>query len=433
MLFWPAAALITALVLTRIERQRDASRRPERERGAPPSAVDSDAGRYTAASKPAEVRTAPSVGGSSPRSSDVLFDEQAVPEVRLGAFEERLRRGNPRDLADARRFLQETPASLQLQALIRLARAPIPPERRRALLEWAARHASASAAVLAVQLLGADGDAGASAVLGALLADRAVPSVVRAEAARVLGAVGDSVAFEALARSVATEPDETVFEGVVAGLARFPFQEVRPLFESLLTDSARPEALRASAIEALAESSDPAAAEFLSRYLADSAAAVREAAAWALAAFEGEEAPDVVVQRAATRLAREEAPDVRKHLYEFLAESADSRVVLEEVAERVAAEPDPGAQFAGWLALSFRANEYDFLQDRLLEEALPAASSAALDESAPPARRLQAVMILSQVGGADARSVLERLRQSVDPRVVRAAESALARMKQTAP
>lgn len=182
--------------------------------------------------------------------------------------------------------------------------------------------------------------------LAGILADPIRSESVRIEAALGLGDLGTSAARDVLAKAFTSVAEDEVATQILNSLGRFPFAQVADLFGEYLAAPDTPVAMRVTAVEALAFSTQDAVPFLLGMAERDADADVRAASAWAISLHS-------LVQNLAptlTDLAQREAdPDVRRRLYEALLPQVN--IPAAQLLPTVLAEDDVAARVAGFNAI----------------------------------------------------------------------------------
>ena len=245
-----------------------------------------------------------------------------------------------------------------------------------------------------------------------LLNDPLRSSDIRSEAVTGLGNVNGAGAMQALAQAAMTLGDEDLVTQVLNAIGGRDFSETQSFFRQYM-GSAVSSDLRVAAIESLWQAKgDPTA--FLVGYISDSDAEVRASAAWAISATDatGNVGPQLLAS-----LQNEQDPDVRRRLYQALAnqESFDPSTTLALIQR----ENDPAARIAGMdlLASSLRNNPTPEVQSYFDQTAAPALKNAALTGETSQ-ERMAAVIALVRASTPSAMSALQDLaQQATDSRV----------------
>jgi HEAT repeat protein len=273
----------------------------------------------------------------------------------------------------------------------------------------------------AVQALAELGSPEAVGALTELLNDPLRSADLRSEAATGLGNINGPEARQALARASMTIGDEDVVTQVLNAIGRRDFSETQAFFRQYL-GSGVSSGLRVAAVESLAQAKgDPTA--FLAGYISDSNAEVRASAAWAMSATE---ATGKVGLQLLASLQGEQDPEVRRRLYQALAnqQSFDTSTALALVRR----ETNPAARIAGMdlLASSLRDNPTPAMQAFFYQTAAPALKNTALTGESS-SERIAAVMALVHASTPAAMSALQELaQQATDPRVQQSAAKIVA-------
>lgn len=244
-------------------------------------------------------------------------------------------------------------------------------------------------------------------LLGDVLLDENLSDRLRLEAAYALGQVKSPLAADLLYQGYEASKDDLFRqEELVAIMGSFPFPAVREEFQQLLyKPQAYPE-IRATAAEALGDSSGEAIAFLMDVAKNDADASVREMAAWA--AYYNSGTGQLGPKLAEMAMTEPEA-DVRRRLYE--AQLFQDKNEASKLLDLVRSEKDTQARVAGLLAVadsvgrgaaSVEASQ--FFRDR----AVPELEKAATGPNSLNVQ-LRAVMALQRAQTPQARQALARI------------------------
>ena len=271
----------------------------------------------------------------------------------------------------------------------------------------------------AVRGVALKGDAESAETLLKVLRDEQRPESVRTEAALALGDVNQPNVTPSLIKAMSEIQDEGIAEFILEGLGQKPLSETEEFFRNYLSSPDVSSDLRVAAVEALADAQgDPTS--LLMKYAADSDPEVRMAAGFALASTEEQGAAGAQLLGL---MERETDPQVRAKFYQALENQSD--VDFARVSGMVKNETDLGAKLAGLILLAQGLKANPDILNYFNQTGFAELKSAAL-AGGRLQDRLSATMTLRKINSAESLAALQELaKQSSDPKVVEAANSAL--------
>ena len=273
----------------------------------------------------------------------------------------------------------------------------------------------------AVRGVALKGDAEAVETLLKVLRDEQRAESVRTEAALALGDVNQPSVTPSLIKAMSEIQDEGIAEFILEGLGQKPLSETEEFFRNYLSSPDVSGALRVAAVEALADAQgDPTS--LLMKYAADSDPEVRMAAGFALASTDEQ---GTAGAQLLGLMERETDPQVRAKFYQAL--ENQSGVDFAKAFGMVKNETDLSAKLAGLnlLAHGSKTNPDPDIFNYFNQTGFTELKSAALTGERLQ-DRLSATMTLRKINSAESLAALQELaKQSSDPKVVEAANSAL--------
>lgn len=273
-----------------------------------------------------------------------FFDERLSLEERIALAKRLARDGSPAALAELHRAIQAAPPERQalLVQLIGQSGHPAAQAWLLSLLE----DKNERLVIAAMRGLSAMGGEEVTARFAKILADNTRAESVRVEAALGLGSIGTAEGRAALTKVFQqTAPGELAAQ-ILNSLGRFEFPTVAETFTHYLAAPETSGAMRVTAVEALAHSSEEAVAFLLEFAKSDADAEVRASAAWAISNHGAVEDAAPVLTALAER---ERAVDVRRRLYEALLPQEE--IPAQRLLPLVLAEQDIAARVAGFNVL----------------------------------------------------------------------------------
>ncbi|SPE56981.1 exported hypothetical protein [Verrucomicrobia bacterium] len=358
---------------------------------------------------------------SVPKLAKTLNDETQPLKARAAAAKALAAEGSYEAITALAGALPNSPDALR--AAIAQALGTSPSAQSVPMLAGMLSDASEAVALAAVRALADQGTPQAIASLSQSLFDLSTALNVRCETALALGSIDQPGIVDVLARATTGITDEDVVTQVLNALGSRDISETKGAFQNYLSSATVSPEMKVTAVEAIGQTQGDASA-FLASIAQDQTqpADVRAAAAWAMSTTqtEGTQGPQLT-----TMLQTETDPDVRRRIYQALANQEDFDVST--IQAMVQKETDKTVQVAGLdlLAGQLRQNPSSSLQSFFDQTAAPELKNLALNDTTA-SDRMAAVVALVRAGTPDAMAALQQLiQQSTDPRVIQSARSGL--------
>jgi HEAT repeat protein len=268
--------------------------------------------------------------------------------------------------------------------------------------------------------LGVLGDADSISILSDILYSQEASDSIVGQAAMALGGIEQHEAYGVLVNAYndsQVTQRENLREDIISALGQRDISETADFLQQIVDDNPVGESLRVAAVEAVEDAQGDKSA-FLLNNLHDPDSEVRAAAAWALAV---DEEPAQVADLLGEMLVYEQDPEVRKRLYQAVANQSTPE--NESLTGLVLAEPDTDARLAGYdlLAQQLQNSESTEFAQQFDELVVPQLRETALTAKHLN-QRLSAVISLKRAQTDESFLALERIAQeSADARVVEAA------------
>ncbi len=267
--------------------------------------------------------------------------------------------------------------------------------------------------------LGVLGDADSISILSDILYSAEASDSIVQEAAMTLGGIEQHEAYDVLVNayndSQATQR-ENLREDIIDALGQRDISETADFLQRIIDDNPVGEPLRVVAVEAVEDAQGDKSA-FLLNNLHDPDSEVRAAAAWALAV---DEEPAQVADVLSRMLVNEQDAEVRKRLYQAIANQNTPQ--NESLTGLVLAESDPDARLAGYdlLAQQLQSSESTQFAQQFDELVVPQLRETALTAKHLN-QRLSAVIALKRAQTEESERALEKIAaESSDKRVLKA-------------